>query len=57
MSYEKIVLQGKGYISTEVLSLLFENNHNIILLDNQGKPITFMNGMIDFLTATKYHIP
>ncbi len=56
MPYEKIVLCGKGYISTEALSLLSQNNRNIILLDNQGKPITFCNGMLDSLTATKYRI-
>ena len=56
MPYEKIVLSGKGYISTEALSLLSENNRNVILLDNQGKPITFCNGMMDSLTATKYRM-
>ncbi len=54
--YEKIVLSGKGYISTEALSLLSENNRNVIWLDNQGKPITFCNGMMDSLTATKYRM-
>jgi len=56
MPYEKIVLQGKGYVSTEALSLLSQNNRNVILLDNQGKPITFMNGMMNSLTATKYRM-
>ena len=56
MPYEKIVVQGKGYISTEALSLLSKNNRNVILLDNHGKPITFMNGMMNSLTATKYRI-
>jgi len=56
MPYEKIVLSGKGYISTEALSLLSQNNRNVILLDNQGKPITFCNGMMDSLTATKYRM-
>lgn len=56
MPYEKIVLQGKGYISTDALSLLSKNNRNVILLDNHGKPITFMNGMMDSLTATKYRM-
>jgi CRISPR-associated protein Cas1 len=56
MPYEKIVLSGKGYISTEALSLLSSSNRNVILLDNQGKPITFCNGMMDSLTATKYRM-
>ena len=56
MPYEKIILQGKGYISTEALSLLSQNNRNVILLDNHGKPVTFLNGMMNSLTATKYRI-
>jgi len=56
MPYEKIVLSGKGYISTEALSLLSENNRNVILLNNQGQPITFCNSMMDSLTATKYRM-
>lgn len=56
MPYEKIVLSGKGYVTTEALSLLSENNRNVILLDNHGKPVTFCNGMMDSLTGTKYRI-
>ena len=56
MPYEKIVLSGKGYVSTEALSILSQNNRNVILLDNHGKPATFMNGMMDSLTATKYRM-
>jgi len=56
MPYEKIILSGKGYVSSEALSLLSQNNRNVILLDSYGKPVTFMNGMMDSLTATKYRI-
>jgi CRISPR-associated protein Cas1 len=56
MPYEKIVLQGKGYISTEALSLLSENNRNVILLDNHGKPVTYLNPVMESLTATKYRM-
>ena len=56
MPYGKIILSGKGYISTEALSLLSQNNRNIILLDTHGKPITFCNGMRDSFTATKYRM-
>ena len=56
MPYEKIVLSGKGYISTEALSLLSQNNRNVILLDTHGKPVTFCNGMMDSLTATNYRM-
>jgi len=56
MPYEKIILQGKGYISTEALSLLSENNRNVILLDNHGNPVTFCNSMMNSLTGTKYRM-
>jgi len=56
MPYEKIVLSGKGYVSTEALSLLSANNRNVILLDTYGKPVTFCNGMMDSQTATKYRM-
>jgi len=54
--YHRIVLQGKGYISTEGLSLLSENNRTVILLDNRGNPVTFCSGVRDSLTATKYRM-
>lgn len=56
MPYEKIVLSGKGYISTEALSLLSENNRNVILLDTYGKPISYLNPVMESLTATNYRI-
>jgi len=56
MPYEKIVLSGKGYISTEALSILSENNRNLILLDTYGKPVTYLNPVMESLTATNYRI-
>ena len=56
MPYEKIVLQGKDYISTEASSLLSENNRNVILLDIHGKPITFLNLVRESFVTTKYRI-
>jgi len=56
MPYSKIVLSGKGYISTEALSMLSQNNRHVILLDNHGKPVTFCHSMMDSLTATKYRM-
>jgi len=56
MPYEKIVLSGKGYISTEALSLLSEHNRNVILLDTFGKPVTYLNPVMESLTATRYRI-
>ena len=35
MPFEKIVLSGKGYISTEALGLLCENNRNLIQMKSK----------------------
>ena len=56
MPYSKIVLSGKGYISTEALTLLSENNRNVILLDTQGNPQCMMSGVMNSLTATNNRI-
>lgn len=56
LPYEKIVLSGKGYISTEALALLNQNYRNLILVDTYGKPVSFLNGMMESLTATKYRM-
>jgi len=56
MPYSKIILSGNGYISTEALSMLSQNNRHVILLDNHGKPVTFCHSMMDSLTATKYRM-
>jgi len=56
MPYERIILQGKGYVSTEGLSILSENNKTVILLDTSGNPITTCHGIRDSYTATKYRI-
>jgi len=56
MPYDRIILQGKGYISTESLSLLSENNRTVVLLNNRGKQVSFCHGVRDSLTATRYRI-
>lgn len=56
MPYEKLVLQGKGYLSTEALYLLSQNNRNVILLDIHGKPVTYLNPVRESFVATKYRI-
>jgi CRISPR-associated protein Cas1 len=56
MPYDGIVLQGKGYISTESLSLLSENNRAVVFLNNRGKQVNFCHGIRESLTATKYRI-
>jgi len=56
MPYEKIVMSGKGYISTEALDLLAQHHRNLILLDVYGRPITYLNPVVESLTNTKYRI-
>ena len=54
--YEKIVISGKGYLSTEAISLLNQNNINVILTDTYGNPISFMNGVMISNIAIKYRM-
>ena len=54
--YEKIVISGKGYVSTEAITLLNQNNINIILTDTFGNPVSFMNGAMVSNTAIKYRM-
>src|SRR5438445_9452675 len=56
LPYEKIVISGKGYISTEALAVLNENNRNVILVNSQGKPVSQMSGLMDSMTATRYRM-
>lgn len=56
LPYEKIVLSGKGYISTEAIGLLCENRRNLIVCDTYGKPISYINPVMESLTATKYRM-
>jgi len=56
MPYDRIILQGKGYISTEGLSILSENNKTILLIDTQGNLISTCHGLRDSFTATKYRM-
>src|SRR5919205_4498175 len=41
--FDKIIIQGKGYISTEALQILAENNINVVLLDKRGKLFGYFN--------------
>jgi CRISP-associated protein Cas1 len=35
--FDKVVIQGKGYVSTESLERLAESNINVVMLDKRGK--------------------
>jgi len=38
-----VIIQGKGYVSTEALQTLAENNINVIMLDKRGKLFGYFN--------------
>jgi len=56
MPYEKIVISGKGYISTEAMSVLSQHNRHVILVDTYGNPVTFLDPVRSSLTATQYRM-
>lgn len=56
MPYSKIVLSGKGYVSTEAMSILSENNRHVILVDSYGKLQTVIEPVMSSLTASTYRI-
>jgi len=41
--YERIVISGRGIISTESIKALSENNVNVILTDSYGNPVSSLN--------------
>lgn len=54
--YERIIISGKGYLSTEAVKLLTDHNINIILTDTYGNLITAMHKVMSSPTATNYRI-
>ena len=42
-NFDKVVIQGDGYVSTKALQLLAENNIGIVMLDNRGKLFSYFN--------------
>ena len=54
--YERIVISGKGYLSTEAVKLLTDHNINIILTDTYGNLVTAMHKVMPSPTATNYRI-
>lgn len=54
--YGRIVISGKGYLSTEAIKLLTDHNINVILTDTYGNLITAMHKVMSSPTATNYRI-
>src|SRR3989442_7479429 len=42
-NFDKVVIQGKGYVSTEALERLAESNINVIMLDKRGKMYSYFH--------------
>ena len=42
-NFDKVVIQGDGYVSTKALQLLAENNIGVVMLDNRGKLFSYFN--------------
>jgi len=53
MPYEKIVISGRGYVSTDAIKLLSEKNVNVILTDTYGNPVSSMNCVMSSTTGTR----
>lgn len=56
ISYERIVISGKGYLSTDAVKLLTDHNINIILTDTYGNLITAMHQVMSSPIATRYRM-
>jgi CRISP-associated protein Cas1 len=54
--YERIVIAGKGYVSTDAIQLLSEHNVNVILLDSFGNLVSNMCKVMVSDTATSYRM-
>src|SRR5437867_8621763 len=42
-NFDKVIVQGKGYLSTEALERLSESKINVIMLDKRGKLYSYFN--------------
>lgn len=42
-NFDKVVIQGKGFVSTEALERLAEGNINVIMLDKRGKLYSYFH--------------
>jgi CRISP-associated protein Cas1 len=56
LPYERIIISGKGFISTEAIKRLSKNNVNIILLDTFGNYISNISRVMSSDIGTKNRI-
>jgi len=41
--FDKVIIQGKGYVSTEALQYLAESNINVVMLDKRGRLYSYFH--------------
>ena len=44
-NFDKVIIQGDGYVSTKALQVLAENNIGVVMLDRRGKILTYLNAV------------
>ena len=54
--YEKIIMSGNGYVSTNAIRLLTAKNIQVLITDTYGNPVSFMSHIMNSNTATKYRM-
>ncbi|NMJ87837.1 MAG: CRISPR-associated endonuclease Cas1, partial [Thaumarchaeota archaeon] len=42
-NFDKVIIQGDGYVSTKALQILAENNIEVVMLDKRGKLFSYFN--------------
>ncbi len=42
-NFDKVIIQGDGYVSTKALQILAENNIGVVMLDKRGKLFSYFN--------------
>ena len=54
--YEKIIMSGNGYVSTNAVRLLTERNIQLLITDTYGNPVSFMSHIMNSNTSTRYRM-
>jgi CRISPR-associated protein Cas1 len=54
--YEKIIMSGNGYVSTNAVKLLTEKNIQLLITDTYGNHISYMSHIMNSNTSTKYRM-
>ena len=52
-NFDKVIIQCRGYVSTEALERLAEANINVIMLDRRGKLYSYFHQIAGHITKTR----